>query len=530
MWVLGCGEVQQRRSDDADGRDAPQPGAPDQPKLAAGLRLNPSRLRLSPGTSSELGVVVSPPGEYTVRIALQGQTDGAYVDDTELRTDSTGRGTVWVTARTDSIEFSVQASVGHLTAVAPVKVDPAMLGTVLVTPIYSGQRTISEWHVALSDRPCAEVDVYRADYSHTVGASSNGVDDRGVRRFEPVQVPDVLAGQRHTVLLKGNEYVGGCREGIELGSDGEQPQTVALVDRPMQMASIDFPIRFGMDNTQEIAGAFGFLIGSVMAPSFKEGATERDIDALLRLMRRASTDPDAFEQARTERGWDAAISGIFTEQGAESFLTSRISRWLEKGLTRLFVSDSIMAELHGAGDVGSGVLDVQRFGRATPERSGMPRQFRVFLDSEADDTLRLRTTLYWETSRMLGSLAELEAIREAPDLGFQSMADALAHATDCVRVGTTLSGPSGDALPECDSQCLEDLCQTALGDVWDQVSGSIPGITQLEITAAGPADLDSSAKPRGFRSGFSGVWVGVLALPSFTPINSARGPFTSDLE
>jgi hypothetical protein len=85
------------------------------------------------------------------------------------------------------------------------------------------------------------------------------------------------------------------------------------------------------------------------------------------------------------------------------------------------------------------------------------------------------------------------------------MAAALAQAADCPGLAAKLVG-----FGACDTGCVEALCAQALGDRWAlglAASTSKGLLGHLTITASGPAQIDDTAKLRGFK----GIWLGTVS-------------------
>jgi hypothetical protein len=400
-------------------------------------------------------------------------------------------------------------------AEAEIRVTRQVVGSLIVQPEYSGSRPIREWGVALlEDSVCLGLPVFSLPRFVTFD------------REEQLLVEEVRADRQLTLVVRGDEYVFGCREGIRLEGDQEQIVSIAVTDRPLQIAALDLELGFGLELTPEISESLTALT-ELMAMSFTE-ERETDLDALLSEMAAQYVSPDAFEEARAQRGWDALLTTILTEAGASSGLSSRVRLWLAQAQGDLFATDLLAARLQGSpGAADHGVLTLESVSTVEPRAVGTPSSFLVDVGAEPEDRLRMGFVLLWQPARLLAELAQGHARQAAaaanPDLedpDLLTVPQILTNSVGCKRVGTSLQGETGTGLEDCAAECIAELCTTALESMWARVVGALPGASRMEITANGPAIINRQALPISF----SGAWVGEASLLDDDTI-PVRGPF-----
>jgi hypothetical protein len=509
--AYGCSERAQRPLETKAGGTAPATGG-DEPSGGTVVAIERPGRNLEPGESTAIEISVQPPGKHLVHVSLLGDTEGAYVDLSELVTDSSGVATVKVTVPSDSGGFRLRASVGAASTEITIGVVQRLLGALRIEALYSGLRPIERWSVAiLEDRPCIGVDPYQANYSQHFEAIAD-YPGGNLAVYDPIVVQNVPADRRVTLLLRGEEYVYGCREGIELEVDQVQAVSVAVTNRPIRVASLDLDLNLGLDLTPGISQPLGSVLERMVAAF--SGGYAHDVEAMLAQMAELAESPAAFQAAADQGGWLMTLSDELTEPGA---LTSRVRLWLSQGMSQLFTSDTFAARVTGSsGAIGNGLLEMTRVAGADPIDVGMPTQFAVTLETDASDTLLLGSTLYWQPAVMLAALGELEARRTSSDVTASptGAAQSLADAINCNRVGTALAGPDDQAFDGCGGVCVAALCEEALARMWNGTANALSDVMTLGITAAGPADIDADASALGF----AGAWVGEVALTGQDPI------------
>lgn len=514
LCAPACGEIQQRPID--DGVTPRPPEDDDEDPADVELTLVPASLRLSPGESSEIEVLVDPPERRKVQLALLGDTSGAYLDRSEIWTHpTTGRARVTLTVPAASEYLLLRASVGRAFQELEIDVRNEVFGTLRVEVRYSGFRTIHQWSVAvLPGKTCPRTNLDTANYSAPFDAVPL-TPATGGPAFEPFEVANVPTQRWVALLVRGDQLAFGCRDDIRIDVSREQNVRIALTDRPLQLDALDLPLALGWDLTTEMAANFGEVVDRMLA-AFTSGAT-RDVEALLGEMERLAETPDAFARAATAEGW----LPILTSSYPDAWLSTRVRAWLARSVEDLFAGDLVTGRLHGSDDVrGLGWLELWSFGGALPRAIGIPPQFNVELASETSDRLRLETRLLWRSSRLLATLAEAHAV--PPSGGSPGVPSTLAELLDCSTASGLLAGEDGLAYESCDVECLATLCRSALAQMWRNAGNAVTEISELSLSGSGVTAIDERAIPIGVQ----GSWVGqarVLGEPS-TPV---QGPFRS---
>lgn len=514
LGAPACGEIQQRPIDDGVTPRPPEDDDEDPPDVE--LTLVPSSLRLSPGESSEIEIIVDPPERRKVQLALLGDTGGAYLDRSEIWTHpSTGRARVTLTVPATSEYLLLRASVGRAFRELEIDVRNEVFGTLRVDVRYSGFRTIHQWSVAvLPGKTCTRTNLDTANYSDPFDAVPLPPQD-GRPAFEPFDVINVPTQRWVAVLVRGDRLAFGCRDDIRIDVSREQSVRIALTDRPLQLDALDLPLALGWDPSAEMSSSFEVVVERMMA-AFTSGAA-RDLDALLGEMQRLSETPDAFAHAATAEGWLTRWANAYPD----TWLSTRLRAWLARSVQDLFVGDLVTGRLHGSDDVrGLGWLELWSFGGVTPRAIGVPPQFNVELAAETSDRLRLETRLLWRSSRLLASLADAHAI--PPSGGTPGVPQTLAELLDCSTASGLLAGEDGMGFETCDVECLATLCRSALGQMWRNAGNAVPEISELSLSGSGVTEIDDRAVPIAVQ----GSWVGrarVLDEPG-TPV---QGPFRS---
>ncbi len=519
---FGCGEIRQAPLDD---EGSPPPSSETDGTLTDSdveLELHPSTLNPALGDTVEVTINVTPAGVHTVNVAILGDVDSAYLNHSMVKTAPDGTASVKLTVSKEPLtSLTLLASVDGAQAEATVNVQERQKTTLRVEPVYSGLRPVDEWSVGtVLDKTCAEIDLINATYAETFKASATFPGDQELAVYDPVVVR--VSVRNYAILLRGDQYVYGCREAQLSATDQEQSVRIALTDRPLRLGSIDFGVRFGLESSAELTEIVSD-IGERMLAAFTQGYAT-DLAALLGNMAQASGNEEAFLAAQTMEGWAEVLisSGVFAEAGAERGLSSRLQLWLTQGVVQLFSNDALRGRLVGSdGAAGNGLLEPVVMAGAPPERVGLPDQIAVTLDAEGD-TLQLSTRLLWQTSRLLAGIAEQVAVTSTAETELESMSEALSVVVDCPRIGYVLAGDDGIGFEGCDAECLAVACEQAFVAMWDAVVVADPSIASLNLSAAGPTDFDRAARPLGF----SGTWVGEAELGRELPV-PVRGTFAA---
>lgn len=516
----GCKTIEQHppsidTKPDASGDDAkdPYPGVE--------IDFEDRRLEISPGNTREVKLRVSPPDVYPVRIALFGDALGAYADSSQLQTDELGRASVNLTVPLDSKELTLRASVGNHHGDLPVSVTPDASGTLRIVPQYSGSRPIENWAVSIqNDVPCVGLPLYEERYGP-------------VQKRAPLTAT-VAANRTITLIIRGEEYVFGCREGIFVNASDDQEVTVAVTDRPIQLNTLETSLSLGFEASESFTAQLGDLTGRMLA-AFRGGHAQ-DVDALLGRMAELSQSDSAFEASSAAEDWRGQLIQSLTPRGAESGLSSYVQLWLSSGLHQLFTPDTVRGQLKGNIQPTSRALflvdDVVGF---APRSVGIPDSFVLSMATAPVDKLQFEFDFVWQPAKLLGQLAQSAALNSTvtdggvqlpsgdAGVGIDTAPDVLAEGIlHCGSLGALLSGPDGSAFEGCDQTCLAELCRNAIDSMWQDTLDADHSPASIAITIARPAMLDTQARPIGFE----GEWVGEAKLGNEPPVDVA-GPISA---
>ncbi len=454
-----------------------------------------------------LRVRTEPPGEYLVRFALLGESLDASLDRAEVLTDSLGEAKVVLTAPTRPTAFEVRASsVGAASARLPVSVSELGFATIEVVPQYTGNRPIGLWTASVAaGTTCADL----PGVPPPDGPLSNSAFADQFPRIEDVPVGPVLA-----VTVRADQFAGGCVE-LENVIPREINQiTVAVSDRPMQLAETDLLVELGVDSTDpDWAATLDGTIESVTRAMVGEAVS--DTVALLDAMGMSLSDPEAvaFAAQRSAAAWDSLLPI------AQTGLRDEAAAWMRVGLTKLEAPDVFEGRLQSSGRVGErATLALASVAGLDPASAGfsVDGNNNFTWTAEPGDTVQLGGPLFWTPSKLFTGLALFGATEAALAMPgsptVQTVPEALVLHVGCASIGQTLadSGPgAGVAYSSCDADCVEALCTDAVHRLWQRAidaSGVAGQIGTLDITATGQAGVDEEARPLAF----DGTWVGRL--------------------
>jgi hypothetical protein len=295
--------------------------------------------------------------------------------------------------------------------------------------------------------------------------------------------------------------------------------TLEVVDRPMQVDDLAMEVNLGLVLSADLLPAFDELIYRAVSP-MANGASD-DLEAVLLAMATAATSPQAFTNARNANNWRNVLLG---NPLAGNGLRTLSRTWMQRGLTRLTVTDAFRGSLTSSAGGGGGSLTLTTIAGLDPVEAGFGAEHTASIEAETNDFVRIGATLPWLPTPLLSNLAKLEAVVQFPEA--TTAAQALAQAFDCANVGTLLvdangNAPAGQSFAGCNLTCTIDLCQQAMVSLWTRVDGSSLPAIPWDISAAAQADLDASAHPKSL----DGRWVGSLPVQDFgtAPMGGAFG-------
>jgi hypothetical protein len=458
-------------------------------------------ITLAPGKSRSIRVIASPPTTYDVRFALIGDVVDGWIESSAVKADANGVATIELHAPDQPTTFHLRAWIvlengdAGPSAEASVAVSAQGFGTVRVLPQYTGKRVVASWTASVAARTTC------ADLAATLPGEPDGALVAKAAFGAAPLVLNAPVGPNLAVAVRAGHYGWGCADTTDLKADGTLDVKVTIVDKPIDLESTDLDL--ALTYTPD-AAAYGPLIDGASAllreAFLPKGAPEGEL--VLGAMGAALPLDQAalFEAARATLGWNQLAAAHF--EGLETSVGDRCASWINAGLP--LQAPLIKAHLAAkSGAPGVAAVKVLTIGSVTADAAGVPAASPFSWTADPDDTLILGGIVSWQPSRYVGATAFAGAKVAQP--AAQTMADALAQAADCPGLAAKLEG-----FGACDAGCLAALCTQALGDRWAlglsaSTDAGLPG--HLTITASGPAQIDDTAKLRGFK----GIWLGTVS-------------------
>ncbi|HVZ37114.1 MAG TPA: hypothetical protein VG963_32045, partial [Polyangiaceae bacterium] len=456
-------------------------------------------LTLVAGTPHSISAVVSPAGVHVVRFALVQQND-AFLSDDVVTTGEDGIAQTDLTVLSASSGFAVRAASGSAFSFLHVVSLQANLGSLIIEPQYSGHRTVQHWvasvHVGQSCN-----DLQGPPYPD--GPSPVTSADSGAVQLNRVPADSPLA-----VVIRAEQFAGGCRSIASLSAGRDTVVDVDIIDRPLQIANLNLQLSFSVDAAPDVNPALDELAFRAVTPL--TGTASDDLAALLDAMSGLATDSAAFEQARTSRNWRTVLVNGLDPSLPGSGLRTLLHGWMHTGLSDLSQSNAIQATLGAPDAQGNANLTFKSVLGLSPAAAGFPASDSASLSAETDDLLRVGATFSWLPSPFLAAEASAVAMAEDPD-NRSSASDGMAAVFGCPHVADLLVGAGAspdEAYPGCDQTCILDLCRGAMGVLWSRVEGSNLPAVPWQVSAGAHAVVDANAQPNTV----SGNWVGSLTI------------------
>lgn len=477
----------------------PEPPAPS----AALIRFEQEgTITLAPGESRSIHVFASPPTSYDVRFALIGDDalDG-WIENAAVKADADGMATMALHAPNQPTTFHLRASIvlsngdAGPSAETSVAVSAQGFGAVRVLPQYTGKRVVETWTASVVARTTC------ADLAMILPGEPDGALVAKAAFGKTPLVLNAPVGPNLAVAVRAGHYAWGCADTTDLKADGTLDVKVMIVDKPIELGATDLDLALTYEPD---AANYGALIGGaseLLRDAFLPKGTAEAALVLTAMGAATPVDQAAlFDAARAAQAWDDLAAAHFS--GLAMSLREREASWIAASLPLL--TPEIKAHLAGKADApGVAALSVLTIGGIDATDAGVPAVSPFSWTADPADTLILGGTVLWQPSRFVGAAALAGAKIEQP--AAQTMADALAQAADCPGLAAQLSG-----FGSCDLGCLEALCKKALDDRWSHglaASADAGLIGHLTVTASGPAQIDDTAKPRGFK----GLWLGTVS-------------------
>jgi hypothetical protein len=525
--VLGCGAAS-----DADDPPPISAGMPDDifpDTHATSLEFEPpGELMLLAGKSASLVVRVTPPGEHTVRFALLGETEDAFLDPSVVTTDPDGSATTQLTALAAGSRFTVRAAAGRASGALGVITLEASLASLDVTPNYGGNRPIDEWVASVHfDTACSALQGVPYPDGRLVSTGAGTIHIDRITAEVPI-----------AVVVRGKQFAGGCRTLTPLLANSVSAVEVDVMDRPMQTESLQLQVGLGIEPTAAPNPALDEL--AFRAAGALAGGASDDLAALLDAMSAISADPGAFEAARSAQGWRAALVNGLAPELPGSGLRTLVQNWMRSGIELLEVPGAFQGTLvslapsDATSDAAPGPKDGAALGAASlsltsviglpPAQTGFEAENTATAVAETEDFLRLGATLDWRPSPFFSAAASRTALALDPER--TSAADAMAEEFGCADVANIIVAAGnvpGQAFAGCDEGCALELCRDAMVELWSRIAAANLPAVPWQISGASRAQIDDFARP----TRVDGNWIGTINVPDFgtTPI---EGPFTGE--
>lgn len=471
-------------------------------------------LTLVAGQTASIVVRVQPPGRHTVRFALLGKAQDAFLSQNLFETEEDGVATTQLTVLGAAADFVVRAAAGRVEGDLHVVTLEANEAGLRVTAEYDGRRDPERWVASVHPgQTCAEVAgiPFR---DGPVSASS---------RFRTVELDHVPADVPLAVVIRGDQVAGGCRGVDPLLANTQTDIEIEVLDRPMEIADLELEMAFGVEAAAELNPALEELAFRAASTFTGEGT---DLAAVLDAMSARADDQLAFEEARADRGWVAVIGGALSQELLSTGLRAKAQGLMRRGLWQLYDARAFVGVLTAPG-AGVGELALGSVMGLSPSEVGFEPENAASVAAERDDFLRIGTTLSWRPTPLLTAAADVAAREE--NLAFESAADAIAEEFGCDQVAGLLTDAGvvpGFAYPGCAEACMQSLCETAIDDLWSRVEGSELPVVPWQVSGAARAEVDADARP----GRIEGTWAGSLTVPDYPPQApmpvAIQGPFS----
>ena len=211
MWVaLGCGGS-------TNDPDLPDVGAgtdndvfPD--TQAESIVFVPSSaLTMVAGQPAELVVQVQPPGVHTVRFALLGKTDNAFLSQGVVETSADGVAKTTLNALSAASSFTVRAASSRVSGTLDVVTLEASQASLVIKPNYEGRRPVESWVASVHlNTTCSSL--------QGIPFPDGQLDSDGA---ETVRIAGIPAEVPMAVVVRAGQFAGGCRGVPSLRANSE---------------------------------------------------------------------------------------------------------------------------------------------------------------------------------------------------------------------------------------------------------------------------------------------------------------------
>jgi len=474
-------------------------------------------LTLIAGDSTDLVVQVLPAGVHTVRFALLGNTDEAFVSPSVKETGPDGRAEASLTALGAGADFTVRAAAGRVMGTLEVITQEASRGSLIVKPNYPGKRPVAAWVASVHyDTTCSTLTgVPFPDGQRVTTQPVTSGNER-------VRIDNVTADVPLAVVVRAGQFAGGCQGLMPLRASAVEDVEVDVMDRPMQTADLSLSVGFGVEPADAPHPALDELAFRAVIPL--AGGASDDLAALLDAMSALSADAAAFEAARVGQSWRTALVNGLASDLPGVGLRTLVQNWMRSGMDLLEVPGALAGTLTSLEPDGSASLRLATVIGLTPEEAGFQVENTASAMADPDDFLRLGATLELLPSTFLSAAASRAALDDDPER--TSAADAMATTFGCDDVASIIvdaGSVPGEAFAGCDEACALGLCRDAMGVLWSRVAGSALPPVPWQISGGSRAQIDDTARP----TRIDGNWIGNISVPDFGT-SLIQGPFSGE--
>lgn len=470
-------------------------------------------LTLVAGQTERIVVRVEPPGRHTVRFALLGKAQDAFLSRVLVETDEDGVASTELTVLGAAADFVVRAAAGRAETSLHVVTLEANEAALSVTAKYGGRRAPARWVASVHPgQTCAQVEgiPFR---DGPISASS---------RYRTVELEHVPADVALAVVIRGEQVAGGCRGVDPLLANTSARVEIDVLDRPMEIADLSLEMAFGVEPAEQLNPALVELAFRAASTFTGDGT---DLEAVLDAMSERANDRAAFEEARASQQWVSLLAPTLTSDPGTG-LRAKAQSLMQRGLWRLYDERAFVGSLTSPG-AGVGELELGSVMGLAPGAVGFDAENAASVAAESEDYLRIGTTLSWRPSPLLAAAADFAAREE--NLAFDSAADAIAEEFGCEQAGVLLADAGsvpGMAYAGCGEGCIQTLCESAIDDLWARVEGSELPSVPWQFSGAARAEVDANARP----GRIEGTWAGSLTVGEFPPAMpgpvAIQGPFS----
>ena len=458
-------------------------------------------ITLAPGELRSIRVIASPATSYLVRFAVVGDALDGWIESASVMADTNGVATMKLHAPDQPTTFHVRASIvledgsAGPSAETSVAVSAQGFGTVRVLPQYTGKRAVEKWTASVAARTTC------ADLAAILPGEPAGALTAKAAFGEAPLVLNAPVGPNLAVAVRAGHYGWGCADTTSLKADGTLDVKVTIVDKPIDLDATDLDLALTYEpDIADYSALISEASGLLREAFLPKGIAESELVLAAMGQATSSEETAMFEAARAALGWDdLAAQHLATLTPS---LGERCTKWIAAGLP--LQAPVIKAHLAAKPDSpGAAVVNILTIGSVDAASAGVPAASPFTWTVDPDDTLILGGTVLWQPSRYVGASAFAGAKLAQPSA--QTMAGALAQAADCAGLAEKLEG-----FGACDTTCITTLCSKALDHRWSlglEASSDAGLGGHLTITASGPAQIDDTAKLRGFK----GIWLGTVS-------------------